>query len=312
MLGLVSAMSNAPAMYRPVKDWQTIYDTQTTEGIPPPNELEQEDDKVMAEQAARVTKAVDALRAELKRYAPDVLVVLGYDDGTCFGDAQVPQFCTYTGAVLDGSAAIAALGEKPDDHKVSLDCVPDFAWELQTSLVDKGFDMNYMTTQNPLGDTPEFGTTSAFTRPTPMLLEGLDIPIVPIFINCHVEPTPSGGRCFEFGQALSAALQESLAKVAVLAVGGLSHDPNGMRAGWIDNRLDNFVLRHMAKGDTARLTRMFDVDSDTVRGGTGQIRTWLAAAAAAEAQGGKATVIDYIPALRTMTGLGFAHWKLDG
>lgn len=311
MLGLVSAMSNTPAMFRPIKDWQTIYDSQTTEGIPPPNELEKEDDKVLAEQAGRVTKAVDTLRAEHKRYGPDVLVVLGYDDGTCFGDAQVPQFCTYTGPVIDGSTAIAALGEQPDDHKASLDCSPEFAWELQTSLVDRGFDMSYMSIQNPLGDTADNGTTSAFTRPTSMLLEGLDIPIVPIFINCHVEPTPSGGRCIAFGQALSEVLEASLAKVAVLSVGGLSGDPNGPRAGWIDNRLDNFVLRHMAKGETARLTQMFDVDSDTVRGGTSQIRTWLAAGAAAEARGGKATVIDYIPALRTMTGLGFAYWKLD-
>lgn len=311
MLGLTIAMSNAPAMYRPTKDWQAIYDTQTTEGIPPPNELEHEDDKALDEYAERIKKAVDTLRAELNRYAPDVVVVLGYDDGTCFGDAQVPQFCTYTGAKLDGTTAITALGEQPDDHKVSFECSPEFAWELQANLVDQGFDMSYMAVQNPLGSNPENGTSSAFTRPLSLLLDGIDAAIVPLFINCHVEPTPSGGRCLAFGKALAQALEESPVKVAVLAVGGMSHDPNGARAGWIDNRLDNFVLRHMSKGTTIRLQRMFDVDSDTTRGGTGQLRTWIAAAGAAEANGGKGSVVDYIPVLRAMTGLGFVYWRLD-
>ena len=310
MLGLVLAVSNAPAMFRPRQDWKTIYDSQTTEGIPPPNELEQETDAVADEHAARFAKGFETLSGQLEQYQPEAVVVLGYDDGTCFSGAQVPQFCTYTGDEITGTTAIAVLGEKPEEHMATLPCLPNFAWEIQTSLVDRGFDVNYMTIQNPLGN-PENGTTSAFTRPVSKLLAGMNVPIVPIFINCHVEPTPTGHRCYDFGLAVAAILEESPLRTALLSVGGLSNDPNGARAGWVDNRLDNFVLTALGKGDTRRLRTMFDLDSDTLRGGTGQVRTWIAAGAAGESKGGRGTVVDYIPSMRAMTGIGFAYWRLS-
>jgi hypothetical protein len=310
MLGLVLATSNAPSMYRPRKDWQAILESQSKEGIPSPNELADETDEMVDEYITRIQKGFETLRGQLESYKPDVVVVLGYDDGTAFSGVQVPQICTYTGSEIEGTTAIAALGEKPEEHMVKLRCNSDLAWELHVSLVDRSFDMSYMSIQNPQG-IPENGTSSAFTRPTSVLLRGLDVSIVPIFINCHVEPTPSGRRCYAFGQALGEVLEEASSKVALLAVGGLSHDPNGDRAGWIDNRLDEFVLDRMKRGDTQRLRSMFDVDSDTLRGGTGQIRTWITAGAAAETKKGKATVVDYIPALRAITGIAFAHWQLS-
>ena len=94
---------------------------------------------------------------------------------------------------------------------------------------------------------------------------------------------PTAHRIHAFGTALGEILEEMPGKVALLSVGGLSHDPNGDRAGWIDNRLDQWVLDRMAKGDVSRLKTLFDVDSDTTRGGTGEIRTWIAGGAAMEA-----------------------------
>lgn len=310
MLGLVLASSNAPFMYRPASDWQAIYEKLRTEGVPPPNDLEQESESIVEGYVARIDKGFATLREQLERYQPHVLVVLGWDDGTCFSNVQVPQLCTYTGPELNGTTAIEELGEKPEDHAVKLPCNPDFAWELQRALVDREFDMSYMSIQNPLG-RPDWGTSSAFSRPLTRLLPNLDVAIVPIFINCHVEPTPNGHRCHALGEAVGELLEDSPGKVALLAVGGLSHDPKGARAGWIDNRLDRWVLDHLAKGDSRRLKTLFDLDSDTLRGGTGQIRTWIAAGAAAETQPAKATVVDYIPALQAMTGIAFAYWPMS-
>lgn len=309
MLGLALATSNAPAIYRPRSAWQAIYDKQKNEGTPPPNELADETDEIADGYAQRIQAAVAALRDQLKSHKPDVVVMLGYDDGVTFSGIQVPQFCTFTGEKLTGSASIAELGESPEQNEVSLACDTDFAWEVHQDLIDRGFDMSYMSIQNPVGRA-EWGVSSAFTRPATTVLQGLDIPVVPIFINCAVEPTPPGQRCYAFGQALGQILERADKKVAVLAVGGLSHDPGGPRAGWIDNRLDKWVLNNLVKGDSQRLKTLFDLDSDTLRGGTGQVRTWIAAAAAAETKNGKAKVVDYIPALRTMTGLGFAYWDL--
>lgn len=309
MLGLTLAMSNVAAIYRPRATWQAIYDRQKTEGVPPPNELEGETDAVVDDQIRRIEAARSVLRTRLEAYDPEVVVILGYDDGVVFNEIQTPQFCTYTGEDLSGSASVAELGEAPEDHRVTLRCDPAFAWEVHGQLVDRGFDVNYMATQHAVGK-PEWGTSSAFTRPGETLLAGLNAAILPIFINCSVEPAPTARRCHDFGAALGEILEESPKRVALLAVGGLSHDPGGARAGWIDSRLDEWVLKRLAKGDSPRLRSLFDVDSDTLRGGTGQIRTWIVAAAAAETKRGKAVVADYVPALRAMTGLGFAHWDL--
>ncbi|WP_091737403.1 hypothetical protein [Phenylobacterium immobile] len=307
MLKLALATSNAPALYRPRSAWQTVYDAWTNPEVPPPNELEGETDEVVDGYIERIKAAQKTMRDKLVAAKPDVILMIGYDDGVAFSNVQVPQFCTFVGEDLTGSASIPELGEKPEDNRVTLKNDTDFAWELQRSLVDEEIDVNYMGVQNPMGK-PEWGTSSAFTLPAANLLAGLDIPVTPFFINCTLEPTLPGRRIYAFGQKLGKVLAGMDQNVAILAVGGLSHDPRGARAGWIDDRLDRWVLNCFKKGDTQRLKTLFDLDSDTLSGGTGQIRTWLAAAAAAESQGGKAAIIDYIPALRAMTGLGFAAW----
>ncbi len=43
--------------------------------------------------------------------------------------------------------------------------------------------------------------------------------------------------------------------------------------------------RLVRRGQAQRLRQMFDLESDAIQGGTGQIRTWMAAGAAAEAAG---------------------------
>jgi hypothetical protein len=307
MLRLVVGTSNSPSMYRPRSAWQAIYDAHTNPETPPPNELADETDEVVDGYIERIAAAQKVLRDKLVAAKPDVIVMLGYDDGTAFSGIQIPQLCTFTGEELKGSASIPELGESPEDNQVTLKGDPEFAWEMHQGLIDASFDVSYMSVQHAVG-REAWGTSSAFTRPAASLLKGLDIPVVPFFINCMVEPTPPGHRLYALGQALGKVLQDSEKNVALIAVGGLSHDPGGPRAGWIDNRLDKWVLEHFRKGDTQRLKTLFDLDSDTLNGGTGQVRTWIAAGAAAETQGAKATIVDYIPALRAMTGLGFAYW----
>lgn len=309
MLKLALATSNAPALYRPRSSWRTIYDAQRNPAAPPPNELAGETDEVVDGYIGRIQAAQTVIRDKLAAARPDVILLIGYDDGVAFSQVQVPQICTFVGEDLTGSASIPELGESPQDNRVTLVNDTDFAWELQRSLVDEEIDVSYMGVQNPMG-RPEWGASSAFTLPAANLLAGLDIPVTPLFINCLVEPTLPGGRVYAFGQTLGKVLGGIDKSVAILAVGGLSHDPRGARAGWIDDRLDRWLLNCLRKGDAQRLKTLFDLDSDTLAGGTGQVRTWMAAAAAAESQGLKAQVIDYIPALRAMTGLGFASWDM--
>lgn len=307
MLSLVLAASNSPVLTSDVSDWSRLHEAQRTEGVPHSPEYEKETPDVIAMQSERIQSALRVLRARLTDAAPDALVILGYDDGTCFGPVQTPQFCTFTGEHLEGASALAILGEDPHQDRLSRTCAAELAWRLHGELVERDIDISYMSVQNPLGQ-PEAGMSSAFIRPLSWLPG--DIPIIPIFINCRSEPTPTGDRCWAFGTALGEAIDDLTENVAVLAVGGMSHDPHGPRAGWIDERLDRFFLEQLRLGRAGRLRHVFNLDSDAVRGGTAQLRTWLAAGAVAARKGSSARIVEYLPSYHAMAGLGFAYWSL--
>ena len=93
--------------------------------------------------------------------------------------------------------------------------------------------------------------------------------------------------------------------------GGLAHDPGGKRSGWLDQPLDKWVLEQFAEGNGKATQSMYTYDSDTMIGGTGEIRAWITVAGAMEEGGARATVLDYVPAAKTVTGLGFAYWQTE-
>ena len=67
---------------------------------------------------------------------------------------------------------------------------------------------------------------------------------VPIAINTVQHPLPSPARCFKFGQAIGRAIEsypEDL-KVLVVGTGGLSHQLDGERAGFINKDFDLMCL----------------------------------------------------------------------
>ena len=80
--------------------------------------------------------------------------------------------------------------------------------------------------------------------------------------------------CLDLGKALTEICAKSKKRIAILASGGLSHDPRGARAGWIDEPLDHAVLEAFAEGEPDRLEALYKINSDTYHGGTGEIRNW--------------------------------------
>ncbi len=128
-------------------------------------------------------------------------------------------------------------------------------------------------------------------------------------MNTRVAPQPNGHRCYALGAALAETLSEREERVALVVAGGMSGDPLGPRAGHIDVRLDRWALEQIRHGRGERLTPMFDLDSDTLRGSTAEYRQWIVGVGAGEAVGAKATVVDYVPAHHAAVGLGFVAWQ---
>jgi protocatechuate 4,5-dioxygenase beta chain len=67
---------------------------------------------------------------------------------------------------------------------------------------------------------------------------------IPIHVNTVQHPLPSPARCLRFGAALGRAIETWTRdeRVIVLGTGGLSHQLDGRRAGFINKPFDLFCL----------------------------------------------------------------------
>jgi protocatechuate 4,5-dioxygenase beta chain len=92
----------------------------------------------------------------------------------------------------------------------------------------------------------------AFTVPMSLLWPGKDrrpVRTVPVAINTVHIPLPTPTRCFKLGQAIGRAVGsfDKDLKVVIVGTGGLSHQLDGARAGFINKRFDRMCLEKIVK-----------------------------------------------------------------
>jgi protocatechuate 4,5-dioxygenase beta chain len=308
MIGLGLASSHAPAMFRPQEVWDAIYAFRPKD-VTQPKAAELETPAVIEGYIERIDRGFAVLRDALAAYRPDALIMIGDDQGDLFTPDAMPAFCVYRGEELWGSTAISYLDEPVAGSLIHLRGHAPLANAILKGLMKRGFDPAYMSKVQGVG-RPERGMSHMVVYPAPKLMPALDVPVIPIFINEYYPPMPTGQRCWDLGVALAEILADRPERIAIYASGGLSHDPGGPRAGWIDEPLDRWILERLERGEAHELANLFKFDSDTLRGGTGEVRAWITVAAAMNRP---ATVVDYIKAHHAKAGLGFAYWPaLDG
>jgi len=308
-IGLGLASSHAPTVVAPLDQWKPLYQ-RFTQRVPQPPEAAAETEEVIRAYIGRIDRAFATLREQLVAYRPDLLIIVGGDQSEMFDRSNVPNLMVYVGA--EAWAAWTGPGE-PSDAEQHL----RLAVDVQTSrlLLDRlvreeEFDVAFSSEQQALGPRGR-GLPHAFFRPVPLLVPGADVPVVLIYENTYDPPSLSAGRCYQLGQALARLLRDDPRRIAIYGSGGLSHDPGGPRAGWIDEPLDRWFLEQLGEGNGRATTAMYAFDSMTMRGGTGEMRAWITVAGAMEDTGWTATVVDYIPAHHAVTGLGWAYWADD-
>ena len=168
------------------------------------------------------------VHAWLQEKRPDVVVMFYNDHGLNFFLDRMPTFAI--GAAPEYRNADEGWGI-PTQAPVRGDL--DLSWHLIESLVGEDFDL--VTCQEMLVD-------HAGTLPLKLLWPEGECPvrIVPVCINTVQFPLPSARRCYALGQAVGRAIASwnSDQKVAVVASGGLSHQLDGERAGFINKAFD--------------------------------------------------------------------------
>jgi hypothetical protein len=101
---------------------------------------------------------------------------------------------------------------------------------------------------------------------------------VPIAINTVQHPLPSPARCYKFGQAVGRAIESyhQDLRVLVLGTGGLSHQLDGTRAGFINKEFDLWCLDKLV-GDPAALARRTTLEIVREAGTQGvELLNWIA------------------------------------
>jgi hypothetical protein len=304
VLGLAS--SHAPSMFVPAEAWPQVHQA-LTRGVPQPPELAAETPEVLEGYVRRIQKGFGVLREQIEAAALDALIIVGDDQSEVFSRAFIPAIAIFLGASAHGTTSISWIGQKPEENHIVLACAPALARAVLEGLMAHGFDLAYIEELTPLG-RPAAGLGHAFTRVAKAVgLPELGLPTVLLFLNAYHPPLPSAARCYALGKALREIFARRTERIGIYGSGGLSHCPLGPRAGWVDEPLDRWVLECIAKGEGAKLQHLFTFDSDTLRSGTGEIRSWITVAGAFD--GIPATIVDYIPVRHAVTGLGFAYWK---
>lgn len=142
----------------------------------------------------------------------DVLLVFAPDHFHAHFYDNMPAFQLGLGAVSRTGGWRGTAGP--------LEVAPELALHLANNLFENGFEPSVSYDMQV-----DHGTSQVLE-----LTELLNLPIVPIFINCAAPPLPSPARCYDFGAALHGALCDFSpdVRVGVLGSGGLSHNPPGV------------------------------------------------------------------------------------
>lgn len=306
-IGLGLASSHVPNMFIPPEDWDRRY-RQAIGDVPQPLAAAKETLDVRRAYAKRIEGGFDALKKRLDAYKPDALIMVSDDHGETFDrEACMPSIAMFTGNSGTGNLALVFGGTNDGSQDVTIKCHRELAQHISWHLVKRGFDIAIMSSDKVKAiGVPERGMGHGFTRTAPKIMPKLDVPTVLFWLNCYYEPLPTARRCIDLGRTLADILKDRPERVAIYGTGGLSHDPRGPRGGWIDEPLDRWVLDSFAAGEPDRLDALFQFDSDTLRGGTGEIRNWLVVAGAMGAT--KADIVDYMPIHSAIAGIGFAAW----
>ena len=265
------------------------------------------------ELAARAEAALDRLVQALREARPDVVLVIGDDQGELYDADGMPAVAVWCGEEL----VMKPRGQMEPGRRAWADSkfwsgyrmdlphrypgAPALARKLVRGLIERDVDVAIGTR---VDDPARHAFGHAYGFVIERLLKDADTPMLPVLLNTYFPPnTPTAARCHAIGQRIGEVLR-SLSddvRVAVVASGGLSHF-------LCEEAFDRRVFDALKRHDGAALSALPEA---ALLSGSSEIKNWVMMSAATEhlpfAEG------DYIPVYRTPVGTGiglaFAIWR---
>jgi protocatechuate 4,5-dioxygenase beta chain len=232
------------------------------------------------------------VREWLAQVRPDIAVVFYNDHGLNFFLDKMPTFAV--GAAPQYENADEGWG-LPTSTPFRGE--PELSWHVIEHLVTREFDIT--TCQEMLVD-------HALTLPLKLFWpQGCPVSVVPVCINTVQFPLPSASRCWRLGQAVGEAVRawDSDRKVVVIGSGGLSHQLDGQRAGFINKPFDLRFMQSLV--DDPEWATRFSIPELVEKTGTQGVELimWLAARGAMAGPVRKVHSSYHIPISNTAAGL---------
>ena len=212
-------------------------------------------------QVAAVKGGYGQLQAALDAAKPDTLLVLTSEHWANFFLDHASAFCIGRGETFTGPVEPWLRVERR-----TMQGNPQLATRLLEHCYANGFEPSH---------SQELELDHGTMVPLSFLTPRMDTKLVPIFFNTLATPRPSAKRCLALGETLRAALDAAPERIAVVATGGLSHDPGETNHGVIDTEFDARFLARMTAADRAALAAYSDAELLAAGAGTLELLAWI-------------------------------------
>ena len=230
----------------------------------------------------------------LDKVDPDIAIVVYNDHGLNFFLDNLPTFAV--GAATEYASEDEGWGLPTFPPYKG---IPELSWHMIESLVEDEFD---------IASCQAMKVDHAFVNPMRLLWPDQDPPnilTVPVTVNTVQHPLPKASRCYDFGKALGRAIESypQDLKVVVLGTGGMSHQLDGERAGFINKEFDMMCLERLVDNPEALIK--YSIDQIVELAGTQgtEILNWLTMRTALTGRVTKVHSNYHIPISNTAAGV---------
>jgi protocatechuate 4,5-dioxygenase beta chain len=224
---------------------------------------------------------------------PDVVFLVYNDHASAFSLEIIPTFAL--GCAESFPIADEGWGPRPvpvvRGH-------PDLAWHIAQSTILDEFDMTIVN---------KMEVDHGLTVPLSLMCgqpKEWPFKVIPLCVNVIQYPPPTGHRCYMLGKAIRKAVEsfDQDLRVVIFGTGGMSHQLQGPRAGFINSAFDNSFLDHFAT-DPQALVKIPHLEYMREAGSEGiELVMWLIARGALDDDAKEIYRFYHVPASNTAVG----------
>lgn len=256
-------------------------------------------DRASKEHQELALGATAEMRKRLEAARPDVLVMFSNDHLLNWPINNIPEYTVGIGEEHVGPADW--FDEWLGMEKYRVPGHPSLARWIVGEGARRGLALAYLRSMQ---------FDDGISVPTHYLNPDGRFRLIPVTMNCNVPPIPSPARAYAVGTVFRDVLRAYPGgdRIAVVATGGLSHEPGGPRYFWVDEEFDRWFLDLLKKGDHETLLSecTFERMEAAGSGGTAELLAWILVLAMTR---GPADVLAYMPAIAWRSGTGMVAWN---